>query len=84
MSVIETNLTDSQLADFLENKLFPAINSKRNKPLDGSYWINSLRNNSVVGSHQWKNLAQIIIGASLTSGLNSGLYLAYCAERGNY
>jgi len=79
-----TLTTDSQLADFLENKLIPEVNKRRNKPVDFSHWIRSLRNNSVVGSHQWRNLAVIIYGYSISCGINARNYFDYCSQRGNY
>lgn len=66
------------LADFLANKVFPALKK------DGSFWIDSVRNKTLVGSHQWRNLAQIIIGGCARAGINYNNYVNYCARQGNF
>jgi hypothetical protein len=77
-------MDDSNLADFIENNLLPALNKRPTSKRDLSFWINLLRNKGMVGSHQWRNLGQIIISGCLLTGLNYRNYLDYCARRGNF
>ena len=72
---IDTGLDNDKLANTIETIIdnYPKA--------DMSYWRLALRQNEVVGRHQWNNLASLISSLGTLTGHNVVTPLIYCEQR---